>query len=218
MMNILKAYDVPPRLLAAINKLYENTTVNTPDGETSFFQLIAGVLKGYTLAPYLFVIFLDYVMRKTYQGREEELGFHFQKRQSQRVPPTIVTDLDSADDLALITEETEQAQEVLTRLEQEAGKVGLHCNAKKTEIRAFNYDTPITVNSMYGTILKIIENCKYLGAWWENTDKDFKVIKALAWSACHKLRKIWTSTLSKRITIRLCIATVESVLLYGAET
>ena len=52
----------------------------------------------------------------------------------------------------------------------------------------------------------------------ENTGKDFKVRKALAWSACHKLRKIWTSTLSKRITIRLFIATVESVLLYGAET
>ena len=28
----------------------------------------------------------------------------------------------------------------------------------------------------------------------ENTDKDFKAVrKALAWSACHKLRKIWTS-------------------------
>ena len=52
----------------------------------------------------------------------------------------------------------------------------------------------------------------------ENTDKDFKVRKALAWSACHKLRKIRTSTLSKMIKIRLFIATVESVLLYGSET
>ena len=36
MMKILKAYDVPPRLLAAINKLHENTRarVITPDGET----------------------------------------------------------------------------------------------------------------------------------------------------------------------------------------
>ena len=49
-------------------------------------------------------------------------------------------------------------------------------------------------------------------------NKDFKVRKALAWSACHKLRKIWTSTLSKRIKISLVIATFESVLLYGAET
>ena len=52
----------------------------------------------------------------------------------------------------------------------------------------------------------------------ESTDKDFKVRKALAWSACHKLRKIWSSTLSKRIKIRLFIVTVDSVLLYGAET
>ena len=61
-------------------------------------------------------------MIKTYQRREEEFGFHLQIRQSQRVPPTIVTDLDFAD-------------EELTRLEQEAGKVGLHCNAKKTDIQ-----------------------------------------------------------------------------------
>ena len=157
-------------------------------------------------------------MRTTYQSREEELGFHLQKRQSLRVHPTIVTDLDFADDLALITEETEQAQEVLKRLEQEAGKVGLHCNAKKTEIQTFNHDTPIIVNSSDGTKLKIIENFKYLGAWMESTDTDFKVRKALAWSACHKERKIWSSTLSKRINIGLFIATVESVLLYGAET
>ncbi len=206
----MKAYDVPPTRHEAINKLYENTRaiIITPDGETEFFQIIAGVLQGDTLAPYLFAIVLDYVMRKTYQGREEELGFHLQKRQSQRVPPTIVTDLDFADDLALISEETEQAQEALTRLEHEAGKVGLHCNAKKTEIPAFNHDTPISVNSRDGTILIIIENFKYLGAWMKNTDKDFKVRKALACSACHKLRKIWTSTLSKRITIRLFIATL----------
>ena len=75
-----------------------------------------------------------------------------------------MTDLDFADDLALITEETEQTQEVLTRLEQEAGKVGLHCNAKQKEIQTFNHGTPITVNSRDGTILKIIENFKYIGA------------------------------------------------------
>ena len=130
----------------------------TPDGETDFFQIIDWVLQRDTLAPYLFAIVLDYIMRKTYQGREEELGFHLQKRQNQCVPPTTVTDLDFADDLALITEETEQAQEVLTRLEQEAGKVGPHCNAKKTEIQAFNHDTPITVNSRDGTIIKIMDN------------------------------------------------------------
>ena len=220
MMKILKAYDVPQNLLQAIEKIYENTRarVITPDGETEFFNIIAGVLQGDTLAPYLFAIVLDYVMRKTLNGKEEELGFQLHRRKSQRVPPIVVTDLDFADDLALLTEEMDQAQEVLSRLEEEARLVGLYCNAKKTEIQAFNHDDPIEVKSLDGTLLKIVENFKYLGAWSESTEKDFEVRKALAWSACHKLRKIWSSTLSKNLKVRLFVATVETVLLYGAET
>ena len=49
--------------------------------------------------------------------------------------PIIITDLNFADDLALITEEKEQAQDILNILEPEAGKVGLHCNAKKTKVK-----------------------------------------------------------------------------------
>ena len=48
--------------------------------------------------------------------------------------------------------------------------------------------------------------------------KDIAVRKALAWSSCHKLRKIWSSRLSRSLNVRLFLATVESVLLYGAET
>ena len=48
--------------------------------------------------------------------------------------------------------------------------------------------------------------------------KDIKIRKALAWSACHKLGKVWKSTLKRNIKIRLFIATVESVLLYGSST
>ena len=81
-------------------------------------------------------------MRQTYHDRkniELELGFQLRKRQSRRMTPITITDLNFADDLALITEENEQAQDILNILEHEAGKVGLHCNAKKSEIQAFNY-------------------------------------------------------------------------------
>ena len=62
MMKILKAYSIPPRLLAAVEEMYDNTRakVITPDGETDFFEIKAGVLQGDTLAPYLFAIVLDY--------------------------------------------------------------------------------------------------------------------------------------------------------------
>jgi len=77
MMKILKAYNIPQRMLNAINLLYENTRarVITPHGETEYFGIKVGVLQGDTLAPYLFAIVLDYIMRKTYVDREEELGF-----------------------------------------------------------------------------------------------------------------------------------------------
>ena len=37
--------------------------VRSPHGENIFFEIVAGVLQGYTLAPYLFIICLDYVLR-----------------------------------------------------------------------------------------------------------------------------------------------------------
>ena len=45
--------------------------------------------------------------------------------------------------------------------------------------------------------------------------KDFEVMKAIAWKACHKLKKIWKSTMLK---IRIFRATIEIILLYGSET
>ena len=35
-----------------------------PDGETKLFDISAGVLQGDTLAPFLFIIVLDYAMAK----------------------------------------------------------------------------------------------------------------------------------------------------------
>ena len=51
----------------------------------------------------------------------------------------------------------------------------------------------------------------------ESSEKDFHIRKALAWSSCHKLQKIWNSTLSRKMKVRIFMATVESVLLYGSE-
>ena len=40
----------------------------------------------------------------------------------------------------------------------------------------------------------------------------------MAWTACHKLKKIWNSGLSRKIKVRLFTSTVESILLYNSET
>ena len=64
-MEILKAYGVPEETVEVIKVLYVNTTVQvlSPDGDTDFFNIYAGVLQGNILAPYLFIVALDYAMR-----------------------------------------------------------------------------------------------------------------------------------------------------------
>ena len=71
--------------------------VLSPDGETEFFNILAGVLQCDTLAPYRFVIIIiNYVMRSSINGREAELGFQLHPWKIGRVPATYLTDLDFA--------------------------------------------------------------------------------------------------------------------------
>ena len=44
-------------------------------------------------------------------------------------------------------------QESLNRLESEAEVVGLHCNAKKTEVQHFNQDVSVQIAAKNGEIL-----------------------------------------------------------------
>ena len=112
---------------------YEHTyaKVCTPDGETELFEIFAGVLQGDTLAPFLFIIALDYALRQAITGKEEELGFTLTPRQSRRIPVKVVTDLDFADDIALVSDTASKAQQLLRAVECECNKIGLNLNAKK---------------------------------------------------------------------------------------
>ena len=157
-------------------------------------------------------------MRQAIEGRESELGFELNRRRSRRVPPITVTNLSFTDDVALISEEIDQAQELLQRLETEAANIGLHLNTKKMELMAFNYKDPVELKTISGSNVKNVENFKYLGSWMMSTEKDFEIRKALAWSACHKMKTIWQSNMGRKLKTRLFKATVESVLLYGCES
>ena len=44
--------------------LYKDSTamVHSLGGNTDFFEVVAGVLQGDTLAPYIFIIYLDYIL------------------------------------------------------------------------------------------------------------------------------------------------------------
>ena len=87
MEQILLAYGLPKETVAAIMMLYRNTKVKirSPDGDTDYFDIVAGVLLGDTLTPYLFIICLDYVLR-TPIDKIQEKRFQANKRKKQKVP------------------------------------------------------------------------------------------------------------------------------------
>ena len=219
MMRILKAYGVPPKLLSAIESMYTNTRakVISPDGETAMFDITAGVLQGDTLAPFLFIIVLDYALRRATSGREEELGFTITPRKSRRHPKVALTDLDFADDLSLLSDEIEQAQELLLSVERECKKVGLGVNAKKTKGLPINVENPPPLHTYDGTELEWVSDFKYLGSWVAQSERDIAVRKALAWQALNGMSRVWKSAMSRDLKIRFFVETVESILLYGCE-
>ena len=64
MEQILLTYGLPKETIAAIMMLYRNTKVKirSQDGDTDYFDIVASVLQGDTLAPYLFIICPDYIL------------------------------------------------------------------------------------------------------------------------------------------------------------
>ena len=87
MEQILLAYGIPKETVAAIIILYRNTKmkVRSPDGDTDYFDIVAGVLQGDTLAPYLFIICLEYVL-KTSIDKIKVNGFELTKKKADGIP------------------------------------------------------------------------------------------------------------------------------------
>ena len=217
MINILKAYGVTCNILKAIQSMYKNTKakVVSPDGESDWIEVKAGVQQGDTLAPYLFVIVLDYALRQAIDG--QELGLTIKARRSRRHPRIEITDFDFADDIVLLSDNNEQAQTLLGRVEKECMKVGLKINAKKTNVIKYNIHHEAPLQTSEGKTLSEVNDFKYLGAWVDSTGKDIKIRKALAWRALNGMRTIWRSSMSRDLKCSLFHATIESILLYGCE-
>ena len=87
MEQILLAYGWPKETVAAIMMLYRKTKVKvrSPDGDTDYFDIVAGVLQGDTLAPYLFIIYLDYELR-TFNDKMKDNGFKLTKERCRKYP------------------------------------------------------------------------------------------------------------------------------------
>ena len=217
MEQILLAYGLPKETVAAITILYINTKVKvgSPDGDTEYFDIVVGVLQGDTLAPYLFIICLDYVLR-TSIDKIRENGFELTKKRSRRHPAKTITDADYADDIAILANTPNQAETLLHSFEQAAAGKGLHVNVHKTEYMCYNQTGDII--TIAGTPLKLVDKFTYPGRSVSSTEKDIDTRLTKAWTAIDRLSIIWKSDLTDKMKRSFFQAAVVSILLYGCTT
>ena len=100
-------------------------------------------MQGDTLAPFLFIIVLDYVLRMSVDKINNN-GLEIHPRRSSRYPAVYITDTDFADDISLVSGSLSNAQNILLSLESAAKCVGLHFNESKTEY--INNTSDLTTN------------------------------------------------------------------------
>ena len=164
------------------------------------------------MSGFLFLLVIDYIMRKTNDGFNNGIRWKISEK---------LDDLDYADDLALVSSTLSHCQSKLTRLKNTAEKAGLKINTDKTKSMRFKARsrTLMTVGS------EEIENTnqfKYLGSVITSdgdSHKDISIRTGKAWGAYNKLRPIRRSNqLSKKTKLSVYRACVMSVLLYGCES
>ena len=133
--------------------LYRNTKVKvaSPDEDTDYFDII---LQGDTLATYLFIIFLYYVLRACIDKIKEN-GFNLTKQRSRRYSAKTITDTDYVDNIAILANAPAKAENLLHSLERAAAGISLHVNAHKTEYMSFNQTGDIS--TLNGSSLKLVE-------------------------------------------------------------
>ena len=123
--------------------LYRNTKVKVRslDGDTDYFVIVAGILQGDTLSPYLFIICLDYVLRASIDKIKEN-DFKLTKERSNYT-----------DDIVLLTNAPVQAETLLHSLEWAAAGISFHVNVHKTKYMCFNQRG--NISSLNGSTLKL---------------------------------------------------------------
>ena len=199
MEQILLAYGLRKETATAIMMLYKNTKVkvHSTDGDTDYFNIIAGVVEGDTLAPYLFIICLDYVLR-TSIDKIKDNSFKLIKERSRRYPPAqTIMDVDYTNDIALLANTPSQAETLLHSLEWAAADIGLHVNADKMKYMCFNQRG--NISTLNGRSLKLVDKFTYLGSSVSSTKTDINTWLAKAWTAINRLLVIWKSDLTNKM-------------------
>jgi len=222
----LTYWHAPPHVIRAIFSIMHGhrVIIRTREGLADPIEVCAGVLQGDTLAPYLFVLVMDRILRELPHShgvllsapapkltRRQHTLYGDQAWQERRMAA-----LAYADDVVLISNSAEGLQHLLRSFETTAAEVGLHLNLGPGKTERFSINTPPEiVCTADGTPIRNVASYRYLGVDILSWSEEFSRRTRLAWSALTSLRPIWTSPAPRETKRRLFRALVDPVLTYG---
>jgi exonuclease III len=213
MWTIISQYGLPNKYLNMIKAFYNNYMASIEHNGilSEPINIETGVRQGCVMSPILFLMVIDWVMRKTTDNRTGIKWNTF----------TTLEDLEFADDISLFTTTKNHMQAKTNKLAKVAKSTGLYINTSKTKLLTQNEEIGNNI-SVDGKKLEETREFCYLGSIVNSTggtEKDIERRIGLARKAFNSLNKIWTTkAITNKTKLKIFRSNVKEVLLYGAET
>ena len=205
---------MPRKYVNLFKALYNTTTgqVRAYGSLSPQFDISSGVRQGCPASPFLFNFVIDAVLQNTldeyYHGGVELL------------PGSRITDLEYADDIALLCEDTEAAQRVLDNLSVSVSYFGMTFAPQKCKVLLQDWPESMPELKLDNVPLEVVNKFVYLGSCFSSNgladEVTTRIAKARATFA--NLRHLWRrQDVSLQLKGRVYNTTVRAVLLYGCE-
>lgn len=217
--EILKARNVPPKLLRAIKSIYRNTRnyVVSNNATSEEFKTTKGLRQGGVMSPALFTALLDEVMKRCHEKiKKLHLGF-------RRMKPIGASVCAFADDVVIIAGNEKDLQHNLLLWDKELTDVGMNINRDKTKVMAIT-NTPLQMNiSIKGENIEQVSEFTYLGVVIDEKNKQDIDINNRIEKSNRLFYAINKSFISKKEVQRKTKITIfktiyRPILTYGCET
>ena len=127
----MQKYGTPDKIVRMVKVFYEdfNCAVKGQAEACQRFNIKTGVKQGRNMSGFLFLIAMDWIMRRTVGKGENGIRWNFSSK---------LDDLDFADDVALLCSTKQHIQNKTTKMNEEARRVGLKINKGKTKVMRIN--------------------------------------------------------------------------------
>ena len=212
LFDILSEMGFPKHLVSLLEALYidQLAVIRWNGSHTNAFNIDKGVRQGCILAPHLFSLYTESVMR---EAEIEELGV--------RIGGKLISNLRYADDTALCAQTQEEAEQLLTKVNDAGKERLLKLNVKKTKLLKVGNTQPDATVRVDGEQIEEVEHFKYLvslKAANGRCEKDIRTRISMAKKRMLDLVSIWKDRgIRKELKMKLVRALVWTVLTYGAE-